>query len=203
MPSSLGEVDAGNRSKINEQKNRISQTMNAMPHPISRSRAWPGAFLLLALLLLPARLPAATRTVTTLADSGAGSLRALIPQSAPGDTIDFVVSGTITLTSGELVIGQNLIIKGPGPANLTVSGNQASRVFHIVAGVVIISDLTIANGSVVGANGADGSHYPGPITPPQPGSPGLGGGIYNEDNLTLINCLVVGNRARGGNGGTG
>src|SRR5260221_13891289 len=38
-------------------------------------------------------------TVTNSADSGAGTLRQAIADAAPGDTIDFAVSGTITLFS--------------------------------------------------------------------------------------------------------
>ena len=60
--------------------------------------------LLLCLLLIAGSVKAATRTVTSLADSGAGSLRATIAASANGDAIVFAVSGTIPATNGELVV---------------------------------------------------------------------------------------------------
>jgi len=41
------------------------------------------------------------------------------------------VSGTILLTSGELLVTNSVTILGPGPADLAVNGNAASRVFHI------------------------------------------------------------------------
>ena len=41
------------------------------------------------------------------------------------------VSGTITLTSGELSIINDLIIDGPSSGEVTISGNDASRVFVI------------------------------------------------------------------------
>ena len=77
-----------------------------------------------------------TFLVTTTADNGAGSLRsALLAANAVSgaDTILFSssVHGTITLTSGELSITDDLTIAGPGADRLSVSGNDASRVFHI------------------------------------------------------------------------
>ena len=66
-------------------------------------------------------------------DNGAGSLRQAIVSNnatAGGNTILFsnVVTGTITLTGGELFINKNLTILGPGAKVLAVSGNAASRV---------------------------------------------------------------------------
>src|SRR5437763_5082772 len=57
----------------------------------------------------------ATLTVTNLLDSGAGSLRGQIAAAASGDTVNFAsgLSGTITLSSGELAIARNLTISGP------------------------------------------------------------------------------------------
>ena len=67
-----------------------------------------------------------TDIVTNTNDSGAGSLRATISSASPGDTIAFAsgVTGTITLTSGELDINENLDIEGPGAGILTISGNR-------------------------------------------------------------------------------
>src|SRR5512143_1596746 len=74
---------------------------------------------------------AATNHVTNLNDSGPGSLRQAIADAPPGGTIDFAVTGTITLTSGQLVITNNLTINGPGRTNLTISGNHTSRVLLV------------------------------------------------------------------------
>ena len=73
----------------------------------------------LALLLglvapMPAR--AATSVVTNLNDSGPGSLRQAIADAAPSDIITFGVTGTITLTTGELLINKDLTLSGPGAA---------------------------------------------------------------------------------------
>ena len=74
-------------------------------------------------------------TVMNLLDSGSGSLRQAILDTPAGGTVDFQpgLSGTITLTSGELAIGNDLTIAGPGADIITVSGNHASRVFDITA----------------------------------------------------------------------
>src|SRR5438067_8122538 len=68
-----------------------------------------------------------TITVTSTADSGAGTLRAALASAANGDTIDVSgVTGTILLTSGELLVTNSVTILGPGPASLAVNGNAAS-----------------------------------------------------------------------------
>ncbi len=151
------------------------------------------------------RLPG-TNWVTTLADSGAGSLRQALLDAMDGDTIAFAVTGAITLAGGELAVTNSLAISGPGATNLAVSGNNGGRVFNIASNAVVtISDLTIRNGKAAnGAAGANGDTG-------QPGSPGgagsNGGGIYNAGNLTLIRCVVrnnaAGNGGNGGDGGTG
>ncbi len=147
-----------------------------MHRPIDRF--WPTFFCAL-LALTPLSSLAATLTVSNLNDSGAGSLRGQIAAAAAGDTINFSVTGTITLGS-TLTISQDLAITGPGASNLTVSGNNAVRVFLINAGTVTMSGLTVANGSVT--NGA------GMVV--QPGA-----------NVTLTNCTFDGNMTDGGGGG--
>jgi hypothetical protein len=122
-------------------------------------------------------------TVTSTADDGSvGTLRQVIAAAASGDTINFSVTGTIMLTMGELLIDKSLSIAGPGAATLTISGNNASRVFEIAGGVTaMISDLTISNGNV----GGD-----------------AGGGVRSQGTLTIINSTISGNSAsNGGDGG--
>src|SRR5689334_11966455 len=96
------------------------------------------AFLAALLLATPSR--AATNTVTTTADSGPGSLRDAIAAAAAGDTINFAVTGAITLTSGELLINKNLIIAGPVAAGLAVqrsaaTGTPVFRIFRVQSGI--------------------------------------------------------------------
>ena len=74
-------------------------------------------FAVIAVLLLAATTmsaQAATITVTNTNDSGPGSLRQALANANNGDTINFTVTGTISLFSGELGIGKNVTISGPG-----------------------------------------------------------------------------------------
>jgi hypothetical protein len=116
--------------------------------------------------------------VTNLLDSGPGSLRRAIVDTPAGGTVDFQpgLSGTITLTGGELALTKDLTIAGPGANVITVSGNNASRVFEIAGSVTgAISGLTIADGRIFGS----------------------GGGILNNGTLTVTNSTIIGNSALG------
>ena len=95
----------------------------------------------------PTPSPTPTLMVTNTNDSGPGSLRQALADANDGDVIGFAVTGTIGLTSGELLVAKNITISGPGAENLAVNGNSQSRVFHIASGqTVTISGLTITNG---------------------------------------------------------
>jgi len=142
-----------------------------------------------------------TLTVMNNADIGLGSLRAAIitanTNGDPTNTITFaprLAGRTITLTSGELAITKSLDIEGPGADKLTISGNDASRVFEIGRrATVTLANLTIANGwtisnQVVSKRGKVVSGELG------------GGGILNDADATLnlTSCAVVNNQAIAG-----
>ena len=104
-------------------------------HLSSRRRAIPPLVLVAAMLWFAASASAATDTVTSLNDSGPGSLRETIASASSGDTIDFAsgLSGTISLTSGAIQIGNGLTIIGPGADKLTIDGH-GSGVLSFVSG---------------------------------------------------------------------
>ncbi|HTL78006.1 MAG TPA: choice-of-anchor Q domain-containing protein, partial [Candidatus Babeliales bacterium] len=144
------------------------------------------------------QVTAATWTVQSSGDGAANAancpgggcrLRDALAAANNGDTINFdpAVTGSITLSNGELLVNDSITISGPGANVLSVDANHASRVFHIVPGMTVtIFGLTITNGSIA------------PV-----GLPG-GGGIYNEHaSLTLSSCTVSNNSVTGGNGGGG
>jgi hypothetical protein len=117
------------------------------------------------------------RTVTTLADAGAGSLRQAVADLHPldADTVKFAASlkGTITLTSGVITLGNTGVIKGPGSWEVAVSGNNAGRVFIISPNKKVeISDLTVTGGKE-----------------------NEGIAIVGVGDLTMRRCRVVGNHA--------
>ena len=151
-------------------------------------------------------------TVTNTNDSGPGSLRQAIrnADANPGlDTITFApgLSGTIVLTSGELQITDDVTIDGPGAALISVSGNNASRVFEVDLVHAAISGLTITGGladqgggiwnqgdlSVTGCIVSDNHSFSVET--------GSGGGIYNSGGqLTVDSCTIERNTARDGGG---
>ena len=102
---------------------------------------------------LEGRLVLSSLTVTSAADSGPGTLRAAhCPGRQAGDTITFsprLDGQTISLTSGELAIDQNLTIKGPGAGLIDVDAGGTSRVFDVTSAsaTVTISGLTISGGN--------------------------------------------------------
>ncbi len=124
------------------------------------------AILVLLAVAVPAS-PAQAGGVVTVCDEA--HLRAAL---AGGGTVTFTCSGTITLTA-EIVIAADTRIDGSGQ-EVTISGNNAVRVFRVNSGVEFnLDSLTIANGYI--------------------GS-GSGGGIASSASImTIRNCNFSGN----------
>jgi hypothetical protein len=182
------------------------------PHARRRAR--------LSLGRLEDRTTPSALTVTSLGDTGAaGELRQVIAQANdetnfPGeDTISFAVTGTITLTAGELLIGSQIKVTGPGAAALTISGNNTSRIFNInVTNPFAISGLTLTGGKSVNFGGAiaqtadaasltvEDCVITGNVADPAQLAPG--GGIYLTSNssLTVRRSTIANNSARRGGG---
>jgi hypothetical protein len=132
------------------------------------------------------RLVLDTYHVTSVLDSGPGTLRDAVTQANahPGkDTIVFDVNGTINLTSGLPNLADDVDVQGPGITNLRINYNTgSSRPFTISTGVT-------ANISSLNISGSD--------------SVALGGLFYNDGGtLTIIDCLIGSttsvNAAKGG-----
>ena len=159
-----------------------------------------------------------TLTVRNLHDSGTDSLRAALTtaNAHAGDTIEFAngLHGTIMLTSGELLITANVTINGPGANWLSISGNHASRVFEIAAGLnVTVNGLTITDGYALEEAGGilnDGSNLTlaGDVLSQNKAigsasndfNGGAFGGVLDSESGTLdiTNCRISNNQALGG-----
>src|SRR6478752_1771 len=132
-------------------------------------------FALISVLLLCAmarQTGAATIIVTNTNDSGPGSLRQALANANNGDSINFAVTGAISLTSGGLPVTKNVTISGPGANQLAVSGNQALFAFGVFPQrTVSISGLRIRNAQV---------------------------GVYNnQGTVSVSNCALSGNSGAG------
>ena len=137
-------------------------------------------------------------TVTSNADSGPGTLRQAIADVASGDTIifDSDLSGATIHLASTLNIVQNMTIDGSALASkITVSGDDAVRVFYIHSGMTVTLDSLI----ITRGNGTDPNTEDNTTTG--------GGGIQNntgfvtDQALTVKNSIISGNTATGNGGG--
>lgn len=164
----------------------------------------------LALAAFAAIANATPIIVNDAGDAGPGNcattctLRDAIASAHAGDTISFTpgLHSPITLTKGEMLIGTALTITGPGAAALTISAGSGSRIF-IIAAATTITDITIADGMVIGNNGGNGTDGTGAA-----GGSGEseGGACVLVDSgiaVVLDHVAITHCRATGGGGGTG
>jgi hypothetical protein len=127
------------------------------------------------------------------------------------DSIDFgLASGaTISLATALPIISSPIAIAGPGASQLTVSGNDAVRVFNVTAfaGSASISGLTIAHGSCLfgcgvnseGTLALEAVRVEHNTTVIEGGASSFpqGGGIRNAGAMTLVDSMVSANTALG------
>jgi CSLREA domain-containing protein len=207
-------IDAGN-SKL---------AVDAQGNPLTTDQRGPGFQRVVgAMVDIGAFELQQSLVVTTLQDEdngttdpgiGAGtSLREAIKLAnslAGPHTITFApgLTGTITLSRGELDITGDMQIEGSGAQLLTISGNHASRVFNIDDGTaavrtVSISGLTITGGTTSGDGGGIRSREDltlNQVTVSSNSATGSAGGIENDGTLTLTDCTLTGNSADAGSG---
>ena len=159
-------------------------------------------------------------TVNTFLDENDGvdvgnvSLRDALGVSspAPPELIGFDPSldaGTIGLTEGELIATRRIIIDASDlPNRITVSGNNASRVFHVTSGNLEINGVKLSNGFTSG--GGANLRIEGEASVSMKNSTlhngialGSGGAIWLEyfAQLTLDHCNVSNNVSAGSGGG--
>jgi hypothetical protein len=152
----------------------------------------PGLLAILVLLpLVFAASAHAEEPVTNQNDSGPGSLRNALATAVAGDDVE-VPPGTYTLTSGQLLVGEDLNLVGTGGAGATTIQSAGNfRVLCIASGSdVLLEGLTIHGGRAA----------PSGVDCPD----SQGGGIRSAGNLTVTNSVIQHSSAapdRGGGGG--
>ena len=136
-------------------------------------------------------------TVANTNDEGVGSLRQAISNANNTlgvNTIEFdpqLNGQTIVLSSGEILITEDIIISGLGADNLTISGNNNSDIFHFTGSKAIIDGLTItqAGGDAITIETTDIAVTNSNI------SSNAGSGILNlGGNLTVLNSTLSSNQ---------
>lgn len=147
--------------------------------------------ILLLILAPPAILPttarAATVTANVFTDPAASacsttgvppcSLRDAITfaNANPGTTLQ-LLTGTYTLTVGQLAVTANITLTGAGASSTIIDGNRGTRIFDISSGATMaINGMTLQHGSATTT----------------------GGGIRNAGSLSLANVTLAANLAVG------
>jgi len=145
-------------------------------------------------------------TVQNTSDTGAGSLRQAVADACPGAMIDFapgLSSQTIPFAS-QIVLDKNLTISGTVP--VTLSGNNATRIFAVSAGTIVsLHRLTLTKGA---ADSGGGIRNDGTLTVQNStfsanlaiSGSGRGAGIYNDGTLTVQNSTFANGSAIGAAG---
>jgi predicted outer membrane repeat protein len=146
---------------------------------------------------------AAIITVANLNDTGAGSLRAAITAHASGDTINFGLSGTITINSELPAIADTLTIDGSGQTVILSGNDQYQIISTNLGGTLTLKFLTLTDSSVA----FDGGLFENRGTAilendlfTDGHSTVDGGAISNMGTLTVINSTFSANQAAGDGG---
>ena len=150
---------------------------------------------------------AATFTVSSAKDSGAGTLRQAIldANATPGaDLIDATGMGNLVVLQSALPDLSDVTLLGSGQNRLTISGNGRFRVFNIPNATVALTNIAVISGqSAQGAGVRNGS---GHLTLSNvifssnvvtgAATDGGGGGLYSSGPVVARDCLFAGNEAK-------
>jgi beta-glucanase (GH16 family) len=176
-----------------------------------------GEFLLDAVRRVPEPLPDEL-VVTTLADSGEGSLREALGMIADGGTITFapaLAGGTIPVGT-ELVADRSVTIAATAAPGIVLDGQGEGRVLRVTTGATVsLHHLVVANGAGTLQGGGvqnlgtlhlDHVVVRDNVIPNTGGDPDFqlgGAGIYNGTNavLTLTDSTVADNTSANQPGG--
>ncbi|MDR3622883.1 MAG: hypothetical protein P4L85_26250, partial [Paludisphaera borealis] len=205
------------RAQLSDTQENLTMSNKRRDRHVSKSRITaPDRRRRLNIDLLEDRLAPAVFPVISALDAGPGTLRQAILDAsgnAEADTIVFdpsLAGQTITLTSNSAnsafgptaltIVNDDITIDGAAAPKLTISGNDAHRIFAVGSGASLtLQNITLTGGRAQGGDGGSGAPGPG-----GGGAAGLGGAIYvYAGNLTLVNSTLSSNTAQGGAGGIG
>ena len=112
-------------------------------------------------------------TVTSSANSGAGTLRQAVNDIPAGGTIlfDAALNGTTLTLTDAIVINKNIIING-NTGGTMLSGGGSMRIFNITSGNVTLNNLMLSDG----LNGSGGAVH-------------ISGGTVLVNNSTFWHCI--------------
>ncbi len=158
-------------------------------------------------LFIVQTLSAASFSVITNADSGAGSLRTAITSlnssTDSSNTITITIPGaaTILLASDLPVIQKNVMITSTNAGQMISGASNSYRLFATFQASLNLQNLVLTEGLAKGGNGGNGAKDSGAGG----GGLGAGGGIYVDlgQTLTLGNTSITSCLAEGGSGGNG
>lgn len=159
--------------KIEQLENRVLPAVLVVNSPFDNSISGDG------LVTLREAIAAANGNFTTdLGHTGSGQDIIRFESSV------FNIPREIVLALGEIAITESLVLEGPGLTQLTINGNQSSRIFRVDDGnnsnqsTVEISGMLLTGGVTTGGGGA----------------------ILSHESLILRDVLATGNRAGYGGG---
>lgn len=185
-----------------------------MGMPRNRASSMLAALVTSMILALAGPAAAYTWTVNTNADTsvgtppgtgtgdggspaGTGTLRYLMLNADPGDTIEFSCGTPCTITLGGPLPPITRSVTIDGGNNVIIDGANTWRAFFVDTNTVTIRNLTIQNVKATGGNGGAGKYSGG-------GGAGLGAGVFvNQAGaaVTLSKVKFINAAAVGGNGG--
>ena len=146
-------------------------------------------------------------TTTDLGDQGSGadtiSFDPSLFASGPA-TINLSIVGDTTVGPSGLAITSDITIIGPGGTDgLTIARDSSVsnlRLFYVGSGGdLTLQSLTLSDGAALGSAGGSGGGQGGGGG----GAAGMGGALFNDGSVTLLNSTLSGNTAIGGAGGAG
>ena len=202
----LGRMRCLNERQMNPPWGRSGSAPRAMIEPLEPRLLLSTSYLVTSL----ADTVAVDGAITLREAIQAANTNAVVCDAPAGDAVgtDMIsfdpslTGGVITLGGTQLSITDELEIHGLGADRLTITANNASRVFDVGATTAVISGLTVTGGNATDGGGIRSSGALSLSGVRVTGNLGTtAGGIYNTGALTVDDSTISANTATAGSGG--